>query len=217
MEFSKSALVVVDINRIHFDVDMQILPVSKEDAERVIKNVSEVVIPAFRKHNRPIIFITTAHRHNPVTGFPMCLNNPLWKYQYEKKSVTGVGHKRKLVGIPGSKAVEIMPQMDVQPTDYVVTKQRYSPFIATDLELAVRCMGIDTFFLVGGNTNNCVLSTAFESYNRDIRVVLLEDCCASMNGQKYHEFAIEQIRASLGWISTSDKVEGLLSGTQSLD
>jgi hypothetical protein len=34
MDFSKSALVVVDINRIHFDVDMQILPVSKEDAEK---------------------------------------------------------------------------------------------------------------------------------------------------------------------------------------
>ncbi len=216
MDFSKSALVVVDINRIHFDVDMKILPVSKEDAERVIKNVSEVVIPAFRKYNLPVIFITTAHKHNPVTGFPMCLNNPLWKYQYESKEVTGVGHKRKLVGVPGSKAVEIMPQMDVQPTDYIIYKQRYSPFIATDLEFAVRCMGIDTFFIVGGNTNNCVLSTTFEAYNRDIRVVLLEDCCASMNGQKYHDFAIEQIRASLGWISTSDKVEGLLNGTESL-
>ena len=216
MDFKNSALVVVDVNRIHFDVERNLLPVSQEDADRVIKNVSEVVIPAFRKHDRPIIFITTAHKHNPLTGQPMCLNNPLWNYQYHHKTVTGVGHKRKLAGGPGSEDVEIMPQMGVQPTDYVVVKQRYSPFIATDLELAVRCMGIDTFFVVGGNTNNCVLSTCFEAYNRDIAVVLLEDCCASMNGKKYHDFAIEQIRASLGWISSSDKVEGLLSGKETL-
>lgn len=216
MDFSKSALVVVDINRTHFDIELNILPVSKNDADRVIKNVSEVVIPLFRKYNRPIIYITTMHKHNPVTDKPMCLDNPFWNYQYEKKSVTGVGHKRKLASVKGSKAIEIMPQMDVQPNDYIIVKQRYSPFIGTDLEMAIRCMDIDTFFIVGANTNNCILSTAFEAYNRDIRVVILEDCCASMNGPKFHEFAIEQIRASLGWISSSDKVEGLLNNTGNL-
>lgn len=216
MDFKKSALIVVDINRTHFDMELNILPVSTEDANRVINNVSKVVIPAFRKHNRPVIFVTTMHKHNPVTGQPMCLNNPLWNYQYERKSVTGVGHKRKLASVKGSKAIEIMPQMEVKETDFVVVKQRYSPFIGTDLEMAIRCMDINTLFVVGANTNNCVLSTAFESYNRDIRVVLLEDCCASMNGKRFHEFAIEQIRASLGWISISDKVDGLLSGTDSI-
>lgn len=207
-----TALVVVDMNRAHLDMELNYLPVRPEDSKRIIDNVSQKVIPLFRKFNAPIIFVKTIHKVNPITGEPLSVESPFWKYQMEKASIAGVGQKRKSKAIEGSPITEIMPQLGIRDEDLIVVKQRYSPFIGTDLEHIVRCMGIKTFFIVGVNTNNCVLCTAFEAFNRDIAVVLLEDCCASMNGNEYHENAVKQIQTSLGWVANSGMVEGLLSG-----
>ena len=129
----------------------------------------------------------------------------------EKTGVTGVGQKRTTKAVPGSPVTEIMPQLAPRSGDLVVVKNRYSPFMNTDLDFIVRTLGLKTFFIVGVNTNNCVLCTAFEAFNRDIRVIVVEDCCASMNGPEFHETAINQIKTSLGWVVSSDSVEGLLS------
>jgi nicotinamidase-related amidase len=172
MDFAKSALIVVDINRTHFDMELNYLPVPPEDAKRVIDKVSQVVIPQFRLHKRPIIYIKTAHRINPLTGEAMSVASPYWRYQMERRNVTGVGQKRKALAVEGSKVTEIMPELEVRPEDLIVVKQRYSPFVGTDLERILSVMNIDTLFLVGANTNNCVLSTAFEAFNRDFGVLI---------------------------------------------
>jgi biuret amidohydrolase len=207
------ALVVVDMNRAHLDIDLNYLPVAAEDAKRILKNVGQKVIPGFRKFRCPIIFIKTIHRVNPRTGEPFSTASPFWKFQMEKKVVSGVGRKRETKAVPGSPVTELMPELDVRPEDFIVVKQRYSPFLGTDLDIIIRTLGIKTVVLVGVNTNNCVLCTAFEAFNRDLEVILLEDCCASMNGPQFHERAVEQIRTSLGWVSRSDRLEELLKGT----
>ncbi len=216
MNMSKAAMLAVDINRAHFDMELNYLPVAAEDAKRVIENVSQTVMPLFRERNLPVLFVTTGHKINPIDGQPMSVANPLWRYQMEKKAVTGVGHKRRPINTVGSPAAEIMPQLDLCENDIVVHKQRYSPFMGTPLEMYIRVMGIDTLFIVGANTNNCVLCTAFEAYNRDLRVIVVEDCCASMNGPEYHQLGLTQIRASLGWVVRGGDVKGLLDGTLEL-
>jgi biuret amidohydrolase len=207
------ALVVVDMNRAHLDIELNYLPVAAEDAKRILKNVGQKVIPCFRKFRCPIIFIKTIHRVNPQTGEPFSMASPFWKFQMEKKVVSGVGRKRETKAVPGSPVTELMSELDVRPDDFIVVKQRYSPFLGTDLDFIIRTLGIKTVVLVGVNTNNCVLCTAFEAFNRDLEVILLEDCCASMNGSQFHERAVEQIRTSLGWVSRSDRLEELLKGT----
>lgn len=210
MKTEHPVLVVVDVNRTHFDMELNYLPVPREDAERILDLLPRKVLPAFRKRNLPVIFIKTMHRQFPESGTAMSTANPFWKYQMEKKAVTGVKQKRKTLAVEGSPAVEIMPQLEKRPEDIVVVKQRYSPFLNTDLELVLRALKADTLFLVGANTNNCVLSTAFEAFNRDFKVVLIEDCCASMNGSRFHELGVEQIRASLGWVIRAEELENVL-------
>lgn len=216
MSINNPVLVVVDVNRTHFDMDLNYLPVPKEDAARVLDLLPRVVLPEFRKRNLPVIFIKTMHRQYPDTGAAMSTASPFWKYQMEKKSVTGVQQKRKALAIEGSTAVEIMPQLEKRPEDIVIVKQRYSPFLNTDMELVLRSLKADTLFLVGANTNNCVLSTAFEAFNRDFKVVLIEDCCASMNGPYFHQLGVDQIRTSLGWVIGSEQVGEVLDDLNSL-
>lgn len=213
MDPKNTALIIVDMNRAHLDIELNYLPVTPADSQRIIENVSSKVLPVFRKYRSPVIYIKTIHRVNPITNEPLSMASPFWKYQMEKASVAGVGHKRKSRAVEGSPITEIMPQLEVKPEDFLVVKQRYSPFVGTDMEHIVRCLDIKAFFIVGVNTNNCVLSTAFEAFNRDIAVILLEDCCASMNGKEYHDNAVKQIQISLGWVANSDMVEGLLNGS----
>ncbi|HSR12159.1 MAG TPA: cysteine hydrolase [Thermodesulfobacteriota bacterium] len=213
MDPNSVALIVVDMNRAHLDIALNYLPVAPEDSRRILKNVAGKVIPLFRERRRPIIFVKTVHRVHPETGQPFSVMSPFWKFQMEKKAVSGVGRKRETKAVAGSTVTELMPELDVRPEDFIVVKQRYSPFLGTDLEIVLRTLGIKTVVLVGVNTNNCVLCTAFEAFNRDFAVILLEDCCASMNGPKFHDTAVEQIRTSLGWVSSSDKVDAILNGT----
>ena len=216
MDPKSTALIVVDMNRAHLDIELNYLPVSPEDSRRILKNVGDQVIPIFRKYRCPIIFVKTIHRVHPATGEAFSLASPFWKFQMEKKAVSGVGRKRETKAVPGSPVTELMPELGVRPEDFIVVKQRYSPFLGTDLDIIIRTLGIKTVVLVGVNTNNCVLCTAFEAFNRDLEVILLQDCCASMNGPQFHENALDQIRTSLGWVIQSDRLDKILSQGEKL-
>ncbi len=216
MDPKSTALIVVDMNRAHLDVDLNYLPVSPEDSRRILEKVGKKVIPVFRKFQCPIIFVKTIHRVHPVTGEAFSVASPFWKFQMQKAVISGVGRKRQTRAIPGSPVTDLMSELDVRPEDIIVVKQRYSPFLGTDLDAVIRILGIRTLVIVGVNTNNCVLCTVFEAFNRDLAVVVLEDCCASMNGPRFHESALDQIRTSLGWVIPSDRVEKLLKGEEYL-
>ena len=60
--------------------------------------------------------------------------------------------------------------------------------------------------ICGVNTNNCVLCSCFDAFNRDYRVVVARDVCASINGPDYHEAALKRIEAALGWVIDSDEI-----------
>ena len=208
LDMSRAALLVVDVTKAHFDYEFNYLPVPKDDCERVLKNLQEV-IPEFRKRNLPVIYVRTGHKINPITGETRSMASTFWKYQMEKKVSIG-GNTRRPINTENSPAMEIMPQLDVRDTDIIIHKQRYSAFMGTPLEMYLRVMGIDTLFFTGANTNNCVLCSAYEAYNRDIKVVVVENCCASMNGKDFHELAIKQMRAALGWIVETENVADIL-------
>jgi nicotinamidase-related amidase len=84
----------------------------------------------------------------------------------------------------GSEYAELHPDLDVQPSDVVVSKPRYGGFHGTDLELVLRSSSIDTVIVSGIATNICCETTAREAAQRDFRVVFLSDGTATkeMNG-----------------------------------
>lgn len=59
---------------------------------------------------------------------------------------------------------------------------------------------METLVLTGVNTNTCVQNAAFEAYNRDYRVIVVEECVDSMYGHDLHQSALENIRRCIGWV-----------------
>ncbi len=197
----RAALLIVDMNRSHLDHEIGHLLVERGEAERVIEAAVQLRA-AWRAADLPVIFVRTHHRHDPRTDTIVDNRNPFWQAQH-KAPIPGLNRERKSLAIEGAAVTEVVPQLRPQPGEHTVFKHRYSPFDNTDLELLLRNLKVETLVICGVNTNNCVMCSCFEAFNRDYRVVVAEDVCASMNGPDYHEAALKLIRAALGVVVPS--------------
>ncbi|WP_108661124.1 cysteine hydrolase family protein [Acuticoccus kandeliae] len=200
----RAALLIVDMNRSHLDHEMGHLLVAKPDADRIIEAAARLR-SAWRAAGLPVIFVRTHHRYDPTTGTVVDNKNPFWQAQH-KRPIPGLNRERKTLAIEGATVTEVVPQLAPQPGEHTVFKHRYSPFDNTDLGLLLRNLGTETLVICGVNTNNCVLCSCFEAFNRDLRVVVTPDVCASMNGPDYHEAALKLIEAALGVLVPSDEI-----------
>jgi ureidoacrylate peracid hydrolase len=99
-----------------------------------------------------------------------------------------------VLGTPGA---DFHPDFVPEKDDYVIKKSRYSAFIRTTFEDDLHAMGIETLIMTGIATNVCVESTARDAYQRDFRVVMVEDCCASMS-EEAHEATLNTFRRGFG-------------------
>ena len=90
-----------------------------------------------------------------------------------------------------------------RPEDYTVTsKKRYSAFYGTDLEILLRRLGTETVVLTGIDTDVCVLSTGWDSVNRDFLTFTLRDCThCSSEEDKFA--ALRIIDRWVGWVMDS--------------
>jgi nicotinamidase-related amidase len=81
--------------------------------------------------------------------------------------------------MPGTEHAEFFSTLDVRDEDVIVTKRRYDPFYATDLEVVFSNNNISSLYLAGVNTHLCVLAGAFGAVCRDYEVTVLSDCTAA--------------------------------------
>lgn len=206
----RSALLLVDMNRSHLDHSIGHMLVEESAAKSIIERAVGVRA-AFAAAGLPVIYVRTHHRQDPRTGEIVDNKSPFWMAQH-KKVVPGLGRQRKSLAVEGSPVTEVVAQLSPRPGDFTVFKHRYSPFDNTDLDHLLRNLRVDTLVIGGVNTNNCVLCSCFEAFNRDLRVVLMKDVCASMNGPEYHEAALKVVEAALGWTVESDEVVAALQG-----
>lgn len=205
---NRAALMLVDMNRSHLDHSIGHLLVEQAEARRVI-GVARGVLEAWRAARRPVVFVRTHHRWNPETGETIDNRNPFWMAQ-QRGVVPGLGRARRSIAVEGAPVTEVVPELAPLPGEATVFKHRYSPFHNTDMDLLLKNLDVDTLLVLGVNTNNCVMCTCFEAFNRDYRVFLITDACASMNGPDYHDAAVKLISASLAWPVTAADVAAAL-------
>ena len=204
---SNSALLLVDMNRSHLDHSIGHMLVDEADANRIIAR-AVTVREAFAASGRPVIFVRTHHRQDPRTGEMVDNKSPFWLAQQEESSRAWASsgsrlqwRARRSRRSSRARASAGRPhhlQAPLQPV------RQHRPGTAP------ANLRIDTLVIGGVNTNNCVLCSCFDAFNRDYRVILMEDVCASMNGEAYHAAALKIIEAALGWVINSDEIVAAL-------
>jgi len=136
-------------------------------------------------------------------------------YTQEAHRAEGVDFGRELDGaepihcVEGTPGVEIIPDLARQPGDFLVVKRRYSAFFATDLDLLLRGLGVDTLILTGAATDVCVRATAQDAQQLNYWVIVPQECVAGTS-VKQHQAALGNIAYILGKVLPLSEVMALL-------
>jgi nicotinamidase-related amidase len=94
--------------------------------------------------------------------------------------------------IEGTEGAKIIPEIQVDEKDYILIKKRFSGFLATDLELLLRGLGVNRVILTGVATDGCIRATAVDAHQLGFYFKIVKDCTA---GAFYdsHEAALKYL------------------------
>ncbi|MCU1307621.1 MAG: isochorismatase hydrolase [Acidobacteriaceae bacterium] len=106
---------------------------------------------------------------------------------------------------------ELVPELEQQPSDHIVSKQRWGAFIGTSLDDYLRQRGVTQIFLAGIATSFGVESTARSAYDHGYNVALVVDAMTDRDADA-HRNSVEKIFPRLGETDTTDNLLKLLRG-----
>ena len=195
IEKSKTALLVVDVNNNFF---MQGMPFYVPSSPTIVPNLKKL-IKTCRELKVPVIYMTQAYRPD---GSNIGLASMTSTLAFPPKGDAAA---------EGTKAVEIYDEVKPEKGDIVIKKMRYSAFFNTDLESTLRWLGADTVIITGTVTDCCVMTTAFDAYQRDIKPITLSDSTTARD-EDTHRVILRTIARVAGEVTTTaDIIERLKS------
>jgi nicotinamidase-related amidase len=137
---------------------------------------------AFRERNLPVVLVN-------VTG--------------ASPGRTDAGH-RDLSSLPPD-WTELVAELEQQPTDYLVSKQRVGAFIGTSLDETLRRHGVTQVFVTGVATSAGVESTLRSACDHGYNVVAIVDAMTDRDSDA-HRHSVEKIFPRLAETATTDGV-----------
>lgn len=117
-----------------------------------------------RKHSWPVIHVIREHRPDGSDA----------EYTRQELFQNGGG-----VCVAGTSGARIVAELTPLPGDYVLTKQRFSAFLGTELDLLLRRLRVGTLIMAGTQYPNCIRATAVDALGRDYRVIVVTDACSA--------------------------------------
>jgi nicotinamidase-related amidase len=104
---------------------------------------------------------------------------------------------------------ELLPQLNRQPQDHIVTKRTWGAFTNTDLEVYLRDRDVTQIVLAGVATSIGVESTARTAHEFGFNVTLAVDAMTDRSAEA-HENSVTRIFPRLGETGTSEEIIALL-------
>ncbi len=111
---------------------------------------------------------------------------------------------------PNSKEAEFIPEVAPIGDEIIISKTASGVFNSTNIEYVLKNIGINTLFITGVYTNECVETTVRDASDKGFGVTLIEDGCTTVTRQ-LHEFSIATLRDRYARIlSTEEAVQEIL-------
>jgi nicotinamidase-related amidase len=104
---------------------------------------------------------------------------------------------------------DLLPELDQQPGDMVITKQSWGAFATTDLEHQLKARGVTQVVVAGVATSGGVEATARQAYEQGFNVTLALDAMTDMR-KDAHEYSIRNVFPRVGEIATVQDIISLL-------
>lgn len=106
---------------------------------------------------------------------------------------------------------DLIPELNQQPGDHVVTKRTPGAFTNTGLEALLKSLGVTQVVIVGVATSNGVEVTARQAFELGFNVTLATDAMAD-GREDAHAYSITQVFPRIGETGATRDILGLLEG-----
>jgi nicotinamidase-related amidase len=123
----------------------------------------------------------------------------------------GGNHNAKIFAIggdvaitPGTEGAELLPELGPAPSDLVLRRNHgIGPMGGTDLDAALRNLGVSTIVAVGVSVNLAITNLCMDAVNKAYRVVVPRDAVAGIPTD-YANSIIDNMLSLLATITTTD-------------
>ncbi len=142
---------------------------------------SRALLDAFRQYELPVVLV------NVAGGAPGRTEQP-----------------RRHTTLPDGFA-DLLPELNRQPSDIVVTKQTWGAFANTDLESQLKAKGVTQVVLVGVATGTGVEATARQAYEQGFNVTLALDAMTDARPEA-HAYSLAHVFPRLGETGATQEI-----------
>ena len=172
LEQGRTALLVIDMQRAFVESGQAMeVPAARE----IVPRIRELLM-IFREKDLPVVF----------TQFTYSPSAPLLVGELHPEHRPAPAGAPRGFGLPssscleGDEATRVIPELEPRSDELVVDKHYYDGFNGTVLDGALRARGITTLVVTGTMTDICVLATIVGGFNREYRMVVVEDAVATL-------------------------------------
>ena len=144
------------------------------------------LIDIFRKHGLPVVLVNVAGGASGRTEQP-----------------------RRHATLPEG-FTDLLPELNRQPGDIVVTKRTWGAFPSTDLERQLKAKGVTQVVVAGVATGTGVEATARQAYEHGFNVTLAVDAMTDTRPES-HAFSLSHVFPRLGETGTTQEIIDLLA------
>lgn len=176
-----TAVVVIDLQK-----GIVAMPAEPYSSKEVIENAVKIIETA-RKLQMPVFLVHVTPSADRKDALHPIVESPL------------------SVGQPPADWAEYIPELNIQPTDFLITKRHWGAFYGTELDLQLRRRGVDTIILCGISTNIGVESTARFAYEYGYNQIFAEDAMASRSAEM-HQNTVKFTFPRLGLVMKTAEV-----------
>jgi nicotinamidase-related amidase len=153
-------------------------------AEVIERN--RALLAAFRSNGLPVVLVN-------VTG-----------------GAPGRTEQPRRVPPPSEGWADLIPELDRQPGDILVTKRTWGAFASTGLEARLKQLGVTQVVITGVVTGTGVEATARQAYELGFNVTLASDAMTDVRPEA-HAHSLEHVFPRLGETGTTGQILDLLA------
>ena len=167
------------------------------------------VVRAARRNDMPVVYLRMTYGLEVDAGL-----GPDSPFYWKEKGLAAMRRNPELRGrflTTGSRDWQIIDELAPEPGDIVIDKSRYSGFINTKLDAALRANDIRCLLFTGLYTNVCVESTLRDAFFRGYFCVLVRDACGNIGADYLQDATISNVQSAFGWVTTTTDIVNSLA------
>jgi nicotinamidase-related amidase len=180
----RSALLIIDMQN---DFVRMGAPLMVMDAGTIISPLKRA-LDLFRRRHLPVLHILRVHRSDGSD------------VEIFRRDIF-----RKIpFAVEGTRGAQVISELEPEAGEYIIHKTRMSAFMQTELDLMLRTLSVDTVFIAGIQTPNCIRTTVFDALALNYRTFLIEDAVAAQNEEIHHSNCRDMSVIGVGMVEVTD-------------